>query len=189
MREEHQVPEILDLIEPDSFEQPPPRRLPPFFVPNLIGEYLLERPLAAYLSPLVILCLGATAALAALRAPAPLILLPLLVIALRLLRPVLRLLRDVREDYILIRDGVLVTAHVLGARACRDQAGNPAGVFLDCAVPLTMQRTSVGSVWIADTSEAMRLSAAGQLTVICLPRAPGSWRLYRPSVVAARLLV
>ncbi|HMQ31107.1 MAG TPA: hypothetical protein PKD53_10280 [Chloroflexaceae bacterium] len=181
------MPDILDLVEPGTLEQAPPRRLPPFFVPNLIGEYLLERPPRVYLNPLVLGCLLGAAVLTAIGAP-PLFGLALVVLAgLRLLRPALRLYRDVREDYQLLREGVVVTAHVIGVRPFRDAAGNPAGAYLDCAVPLTRQRTSVGSVWVADVGEAMRLSALGRLTVICLPRAPGTWRLYRRPGAAVML--
>lgn len=173
------MPDVLDLIEPGTLDRPPPRRLPVFFLPNLVGEYLLDLPLRAFLSLFVIICLAGALALTALGAPAPLSLTLLALAALRLLRPALRLFRNVREDYLLLRDGLVVTGHVLGVRPCYDSGGNLAGAFLDCAIPLTRQRTSVGSLWIADANEAMRLSAAGRLTVICLPRAPGTWRQYR----------
>jgi hypothetical protein len=180
LREEPRVPDILDLVEPDALEREPPRRLPAFFLPNLVGEYLLERPLWSYFSLFVLVCLGGAVAMAALGGP-PVVTLALLALAaVRLLRPSLRLFRDVREDYLLLRHGVVVTAHVIGVRPCSDPAGNPAGAYLDCAIPLTRQRTSVGSVWFADAGEAMQLSATGRLTVICMPRAPGAWRLYRP---------
>lgn len=152
-------------------ERPPPRRLPLFFLPNLIGEYLLERPIHSYLDLVVLICLVGAIALTALGAH-PLIGMALATLAgVRLLRPCLRIYRDVREDYHLLRDGLLVTAHVIGVRPCRQ------GAYLDCAIPITRQRTSVGSVWLPDASEALRLSAVGRLPVICLARAPGTWRL------------
>ncbi len=173
------MPDILDLVEPGTLEQTPPRRLPVFFLPNLIGEYLLERPPRTYLNPYVLTCLIGAVTLTLLGAPRVLGLALLALAGLRLLRPALLLYRDVREDYLLMRHGVIVTAHILGVRPFSDTAGNPAGAYLDCAVPVNRQRTSVGSIWVADMAEAMRLSALGRLTVICLPRSPGTWRLYR----------
>jgi hypothetical protein len=85
--------------------------------------------------------------------------------------------RNVREDYRLLRHGLVVSAHVIGLRPCRSATGRPMGAYLDCAIPITRQRTSVGSVWLPDTTEAVRLSAAGRIPVICLARAPGTWRL------------
>jgi hypothetical protein len=173
------VPDLLDLVDRELLEAVPPRRLPRFFLPNLIGEYLLERPARAYLDPLLIGSLGALAVLLALRLGPPDWIMLLLVglLALRLSGPLLRLWRNVREDYLLLRYGVVVRAHVIGVRPCRDAAGNPAGAYLDCAIPLSRRRTSVGSVWMPDAAEALRISAAGQVPVICLARAPGTWRL------------
>ncbi|NTU81329.1 MAG: hypothetical protein HGA45_18455 [Chloroflexales bacterium] len=171
------MPDIIELVDPDTLEQPAPRRLPIFFVPNLIGEYLLERPLTVYLDPFVILCVIAAAALAALGVP-PLAGLALVaLVGVRLLGPCLRLYHNVREDYHLLRHGLVINAHVIGLRPCRSASGRPAGAYLDCAIPITRQRTSVGSVWLPDTSEAVRLSAAGRIPVICLAHAPGTWRL------------
>lgn len=172
--------DMLDLVEPGTLERPPPRRLPAFLLPNLIGEHLLARPLWAYFSPFVILCTVAAVALAVLGAPPATTLGLLALIGLRLLRPGLRLFRDVHEDYLLLRYGVVITAHVIGLRGCLGQGGITMGAYLDVAIPLTRQRTSVGSVWMADAGEALRLSAAGKLTVLCLPQAPGAWRPYRP---------
>jgi hypothetical protein len=179
------VPDILDLVEAGSLEHAPPRRLPAFFLPNLIGEYLIERPLRSYFSLFVLICLSGAAILAAVGAPALVSLALLALAGVRVLGPTLRLFRDVREDYLLIRHGLILTAHVIGVRPCHEPSGRHGGAYLDCAVPITRRRTSVGSVWVADVAEAMRLSALGKLTVICLPRAPGAWRLYKaPAAVA-----
>jgi hypothetical protein len=171
------VPDVLDLVERTLLEQAPPRRLPPFFLPNLVGEYLLERPLRTYFDPYVLLAICALGLSLIVQAPTIFSLLLVALLALRLIRPVWRLCRDVREDYLLLRHGVVVSAHVLGVRPCRDSAGNQAGAYLDCAIPITRKRTSVGSVWMPDASDALRVSSAGRLPVICLARAPGAWRL------------
>lgn len=173
------MPDVLDLVDRELLEAAPPRPLPRFFLPNLIGEYLLERPARAYLDPFLLAGLAALVALLALRLGPTALLAPLLLalLALRLSGPLLRLWGRVREDYLLLRDGVVVRAHVIGVRPCRDAAGNPAGAYLDCAIPLSRRRTSVGSVWMPDAADALRISAAGQVPVICLARAPGTWRL------------
>lgn len=174
------MPDILDLVEAGCLESVPPRRLPAFFLPNLIGEHLLERPLKSYFSLFFLACLAGAAVLAAAGAPRALSLALLALAVARVLGPTLRLARDVRDDYLLVRYGQILTAHVMGVRPCHEQGGARTGAYLDCAVPISRRSTSVGSVWVADVAEAMHLSAQGKLTVICLPRAPGSWRLYRP---------
>lgn len=171
------MPDVLDLVDRTLLEQRPPRRLPVFFVPNLIGEYLLERPARSYLDLYVIagVCAGLVLLIIG-TAPQIWALLTLL-LALRIGGPLVRLCRDVREDYLLLRDGIVVQAHILGVRPCRDAAGNLAGAYLDCVIPVTSRRTSVGSVWMPDAADALRVGAAGRVPVICLARAPGTWRL------------
>jgi hypothetical protein len=68
-------------------------------------------------------------------------------------------------------------AHVMGVRTCRDAGGATSGAYVDCVIPIARRRTSVGSVWMPDVSEAIRIGQAGRLNVICLPRSPGAWRL------------
>jgi hypothetical protein len=171
------VPAILSLLEPGTLEQPTPRRLPAFFVPNLIGEYLLERPLRAYFDPFVLVWLAGLIVMAVFQAPTLAFLAVAALLAARLLGPTLRLARHVREDYLLLRDGLLVTAHVLGVRPALVGAEAAQGAYLYCAIPITGRRTSVGSVWLPDRAEALRLSTAGRVAVICMARAPGIWRL------------
>lgn len=171
------MPDVLGLVDRNLLEQPAPRRLPALFLLNLIGEYLLERPAHAYFDPYVVAGIVAGVAMTFLGVgPLPWLLLALL-LALRLSGPCWHLCRSVREDYLLLRHGVVVHAHILGVRPCRDAAGNPAGAYLDCAIPVTRKRTSVGSVWMPDSADALRVGAAGRVPVICLARAPGTWRL------------
>jgi hypothetical protein len=171
------VPAILSLLESDTLEQQPPRRLPLFFVPNLIGEYLLERPPRSYLDPFVLAWMFGLVALIVVGVPSTVFVAMLVLLAARLLGPCLRLWRQVRDDYLLLRNGLLVKAHVLGVRPATDGSKSATGAYLDCAIPITRQRTSVGSVWLPDAAEAHRLSAEGRVAVICMTRAPGVWRL------------
>jgi hypothetical protein len=171
------VPAILSLLEPGTLEQSPPRRLPRFFVPNLIGEYLLERPLRTYLDPFVLGWLFGMVALIVVGVPSTVFVAMIVVLAARLLGPCLRLWRHVRDDYLLLRDGLLIKAHVLGVRPALANGKNAPGAYLDCAITISDRRISVGSVWLPDAAEALRLSAAGRVAVICMARAPGAWRL------------
>lgn len=168
--------DALALIDRDLLQHSPPRRLPFFFLPNLLGEYLLARPLRSYFDlPLILgsigigllLLIGAGALAWAL----------LLVLVLRVGCGLWRLGRAVREDYRLLRDGVVLQAYVLGMRPRHDADGKRTGAFLDCVIPITRQRATVGSVWLPDADKALRLRTADRVSVICLPRAPGSWRL------------
>jgi hypothetical protein len=171
------VPAVLDLVEPSVLEHQPPRRLPIFFLPNLIGEYLIERPLRHYLDPLVIAGFVGAIVLVMLQI-GPLLWIALIsLLVIRIGGGAWHMFRDVYEDYLLMRYGVLVNAHVMGVRTCRNAHGDIAGAYVDCAIPLSQRRTSVGSVWLPDAAQAMQLGSQGRLPVICLARAPGAWRL------------
>lgn len=171
------MPDVLDLVETSTLDNAPPRRLPIFFVPNLIGEYLIERPLRSYFDPYLLVGLVAAVVMAMLRVDPLLWLLLLALLLLRAGRTIWRIYRDVREDYLLLRYGLVVNAHVMGVRTSRDASGDLSGAYVDCAIPLTPRRTSVGTVWMPDAAEAARLGRVGRLLVIALPTSPGTWRL------------
>lgn len=171
------MPDVLDLVEPTTLESAPPRRLSPFFVPNLIGEYLIERPLRSYLDLYLIVGLVAAIVMALLRVGPLLWLLLVALLLLRGSRAFWRIYRDVREDYLLLRYGLVVNAHIMGVRTSRDANGDLSGAYVDCAIPVTARRTSVGTVWMPDAAEAARLGRVGRLPVIALPTSPGAWRL------------
>ncbi len=171
------MPDVLDLVETATLDTAPPRRLPVFFVPNLIGEYLIERPLRSYFDPYLLLGLVAAVIMAVLRAEISLWLLLLALLLLRASQAIWRIYRDVREDYLLLRYGLVVNAHIMGVRTSRDGNGDLSGAYVDCAIPLTPRRTSVGTVWMPDAAEAARLNRLGRLLVIALPKSPGTWRL------------
>ena len=146
------MPAILDLIEPTDLDGVPPRSLPIFFLPNLIGEHLIERPARSYFDPFLIGALITAVALILFKAPPIIWALLALTLALRLSRAGWRLYRDVRDDYRLLRYGVITNAHVLGVRTSRDSNGDLVGAFVDCAIPFTRRRSSVGSVWMPDAA-------------------------------------
>jgi hypothetical protein len=171
------VPDVLDLVDHGLLDDNPPRRLPFFFLPNLIGEYMLERPLRFYLDPIMITgTIAATVMLFVDAAPILWIMLGT-ILTLRAVAICWQIYRDVREDYLLMRFGVVTSAHVMGVRTCRDASGTMSGAYVDCVIPISRRRTSVGSVWMPDASEAMQIGKAGRLSVICLTRSPGAWRL------------
>ncbi|NJN18250.1 MAG: hypothetical protein HC822_19340 [Oscillochloris sp.] len=171
------MPAILELVDTNTLDQQPPRPLPTFFLLNLIGEYLLERPLRSYLDPVV---LGGliTAATLLIFQVGPLLWLTLLaLLVVRVSRGCWRICRDVYEDYRLLRYGKVLNAHILGIRSCRDTNGDLSGAYIDCAIPLSKRLSSVGSVWIPDAAEASRIAEQGRMPVIALARSPGTWRL------------
>lgn len=180
------MPDVISLLEPRALDQPTPRRIPPLFVLNLLGEHLLARPPQAWFDPFLIGWVIAFGSLSILGVHPSLLIILAVLLPIRLILPSSRLLRDVREDYLLVRHGLTVTAYVLAVRTGQTPTGEAYGAYLDCAIPLPKRRTTVGSVWIADHTEAMRLSAAGSLPVICLPYAPGVWRLCEATKLPVR---
>jgi hypothetical protein len=155
----------------------PPRPLPPTLLADLLGDRLLATPLRAYLDPTLVAGIVAALGLALLRTPLWLSWLVALVVALRLVLLAWRFLGPALSDAHLLRNGVVVAAQVRRLRVGGSPGEAHGGAYLDCTMPISPARTAVGSVWLASRAEAERLLAEGQVRVICLPRAPGTWRL------------
>lgn len=168
---------VTDHVDPGYLNQAPPRPLPPVVMLNLLGDYTFERPISAFLDPLLIIGLVALVALIALRANSLLWFIPLLVIVVRLAMGAWRVWRRTRADVWLLREGLLLRAHVLRMRPHRDTQGEIDGALLDCAIPIAPRRAHVGSIWLSDGVEAARLARLGRVQVLCLPRTPGTWRI------------
>ena len=97
---------------------------------------------------------------------------------LRLFRDGLRLpLLCDRLGLRLLRDGLTIRAHVMRLRPHRTMTGEINGALLDCVIPVAPRRTYMGSIWLSEGAEALRLSRQGRVQVLCLPRAPGTWRV------------
>lgn len=154
-----------------------PRPFPAAALPSLVLACVTERPLRAILDPALLVALGALLLLVALKAGWPLLVLPLLVIATRLWREAARVWARVRDELALLRYGRIMQAHVLKLRPHRDALGEIDGALLYCAIVVAPRRTYIGSAWLADGTEALRLARAGRVRVLCLPRAPGTWRI------------
>jgi hypothetical protein len=144
---------------------------------NLLSDHIFERPLKAFLDPLIIASIITLLVLFALRASTAVRLVPVLLIVIRLLISARYLWRHVSDDLALLRNGLTVRAHVLGLRPHRTTMGAIDGALLDCAIPVAPRRTYVGSIWLASGAEALRLKRQGRVEVICLPRTPGTWRV------------
>jgi hypothetical protein len=168
---------VTEQVDATYLEQAPPRAVPPSMVVNLLSDYVFERPLRALLSPLLIAGVVALILLFLLRASPWLRLIPLLVILGWMVREAARIWRRTREDLELLRNGLLVRAHVLRLRPYRATSGTLDGALLDCAIPVAPRRTYVGSIWLSEHAEALRLANQGRVEVICLPRTPGTWRV------------
>lgn len=167
----------IQRIDIPSLKHLPPRPLPPWLIADLVGDQLAQRPLRDYIDPLLICGILAAVALALLPAPIWLSWLLALLMGIRLGMIVWELLERSLVDFRLLRHGLLMRAHVLRIRLARRGPGFIDGAYLDCVVPIAKGRTSVGSVWLSDVQEAERLALQGRVQVLCLPRAPGTWRL------------
>lgn len=171
---------VTDQVDARYLEQVPPRALPHVVLLNLLGDHIFERPISAFLDPVLIIAFLALIVLMSLRAPSAFWLAPLLVIVARAGLGARRIWRRAWDDLRLLRDGLTLRAHVLRMRPHRNIAGEISGALIDCAIPVAPRRTYIGSVWLADGSEALRLVRQGRITVICLPRTPGTWRIIDP---------
>jgi hypothetical protein len=168
---------VTEQVDAAYLQQPPPRSLSPGMIANLLSDHIFERPLKAFLDPVIIAAVIALVVLFALRASTAIRLVPVLLIIIRLLISVGYLWRHVHDDLALLRNGLTVRAHVLGLRPHRTTMGTINGALLDCAIPVAPRRTYVGSIWLANGTEAQRLKHQGRVEVICLPRTPGTWRV------------
>jgi hypothetical protein len=155
----------------------PPRPLPPTLLADLLGDRLLATPLRAYFDPVLVGCIAAALGMALLRTPVWLSWLVVVVAVLRLALLVWRFVGPALADARLLRNGIVVAAQVRRLRVGGTPGESHGGAYLDCVMPISAARSSVGSVWLASVAEAERLLLLGSVRVICLPRAPGTWRL------------
>jgi hypothetical protein len=168
---------VTEQVDAAYLQQSPPRRLSPTVMANLLSDHIFERPLKLFLDPLIIASIILLVLLFALRASTAIRLVPVLLIVVRLLISARHLWRHVSDDLALLRNGLTLRAHVLGLRPHRTTMGLIDGALLDCAIPVAPRRTYVGSIWLANSTEALRLMRQGRVEVICLPRTPGTWRV------------
>ncbi len=168
---------VIEQVDAAYLQQSPPRPLSSAIMANLLSDHVFDRPLKAFLDPIIIVSVITLLVLFALRASSAIRLVPVLIIIIRLLSGVRYLWQQVTDDLALLRDGLTVRAHVLGLRPHRTTLGALDGALLDCAIPVAPRRTYVGSIWLANGAEALRLKRQGRVEVICLPRTPGTWRV------------
>ena len=168
---------VTEQVDATYLEQPPPRPIPLSLALNVLSDHVFAQPLRGLLDPLVVGGVLALGALFVLRASPALRLLPALMIIVPLVGLAQQIWRRTSDDLALLRSGLTVRAHVLKVRAHRTTTGEIDGALVDCAIPVAPRRTYVGSIWLADGAEAMRLKRQGRVEVICLPRTPGTWRV------------
>lgn len=172
--------QINEHVDASYLQQATPRPLTLDVLLNICGSRLLERPLQTFLHPLFVVSIAALLVLVALRLPRIYLVLPLVLVTGMLVLAGYRVARQAWADLRLLRHGLLLRAHIMKLRPNRTLAGEIEGALLDCAIAVAPRRTYIGSVWIADGNEALRLSRLGRLQVICLPRTPGTWRVVDP---------
>jgi hypothetical protein len=168
---------VTEQVDAAYLEQAPPRPLQPMVILNLFNDHIFDRPLQTFLDPVLIASVIVLILLFVMRSSTVLRLAPLLLIIFRLIINARRIWRLASEDLALLRDGLTIRAHVLRLRPHRTTMGDIDGALLDCAIPVAPRRTYVGSIWLSDSAEALRLARAGRVDVLCLPRTPGTWRV------------
>jgi hypothetical protein len=168
---------VTDQVDSIYLERVPPRPLQTAVMLNLINDHIFDRPSTTFLDPLLIASVVILIGLVAIHASPLLRLVPIAVIVARLAIDAHRVWRRVSDDLALLRNGLRIRAHVLGLRPQRSTTGEIDGALLDCAIPVAPRRTYVGSIWLANGTEALRLAHQGRIEVICLPRTPGTWRV------------
>jgi hypothetical protein len=168
---------VTDQVDAAYLEQAPPRPVPPGVFLNLLNDHIFERPLRSLLNPALVTGVVVLVILFVLRASPLLRLLPLALIIGWMAIEARQIWRQTQEDMALLRNGLMIRAHVLRLRAHRATSGAIDGAMLDCAIPIAPRRTYVGSIWLSNGAEASRLASQGRVEVICLPRTPGTWRV------------
>jgi hypothetical protein len=168
---------VTEQVDAAYLEQPPPRPIPFQLGLNILSDHIFARPLGALVTPVTLAGVLALLALFALGASPAVRLIPVAVILARLAIEARRIWRHTRDDLALLRSGLTIRAHVLHMRPHRATTGEIDGALLDCAIPVAPRRTYMGSIWLADGAEAIRLKNQGRIEVICLPRTPGTWRV------------
>lgn len=164
-----------DYIDRSLLQHEPPRALPSGLFVTLILRYLEYYPLLIFLYLLIYNTLAL--ALGLLQAPALLWLFFAGVALAHLAVELWKLGRYVHENATLLKHGKVLRAHIMRLRILEDPQDHSPQAFLDCAIPVTRQRTSIGSVGFADVPMAQRLKAKGHVWVVCLTHAPGTWML------------
>jgi len=168
---------VTEQVDSTYLQQTPPRPLSPTVMANLLSDYIFERPFKLFFDPVIIASILVLILLFVLRASTAIRLLPVLLIIIRLLFSARHLWLHVSDELALLRNGLTLRAHILGLRPHRTTMGAIDGALLDCAIPVAPRRTYVGSIWLANSTEALRLMRQGRVEVICLPRTPGTWRV------------
>lgn len=168
---------VNERVSASYLELPAPRPFPSDALLDLLIDHLLRPALRKLIDPVVAPALLAIMALSFLRASGWLVALVAVIIAARLAGGVRRVYGRIQDEVALLRHGLTVRAHVMHLRPYRTILGEIAGARLDCAIPVAPRRTYIGSIWLSDGTEAVEIAKRGRLTVICLPRTPGTWRV------------
>ncbi|NOK63020.1 MAG: hypothetical protein GFH27_549319n66 [Chloroflexi bacterium AL-W] len=169
--------QVTEQIDHTYLQQTPPRPLPYMVVLRLFGKHILTRPITTIFNPWLIVNLLGVIILIVLELHVIIWLIPLALLVAQICFHSYHLKRHITVDIDLLRKGIVIRAHILKLRAHRTLTGEINGALLDCAIPVTAHRTHIGSIWIADGGEALRLAHKGRVEVVCLPKSPGTWRV------------
>jgi hypothetical protein len=174
------VQRVDERVSSGYLERPAPRPFPLDALADLLIDHVLRPGLRGALDPVVVAALISLAALTLTHAPWLLSAGALAILAARIWPGAARGVRRVADEVALLRGGIVMRAHVLRLTPHRDALGDIDGARLDCAIAVAPRRTYIGSIWLTDGAEATAVAAEGRLLVICLPTAPGTWRVIAP---------
>jgi hypothetical protein len=178
--------EHIKQCDQSLLQQQPPRAIPGALQRALLLEYLARHPQRTYLDPLLLN--GLVAALAMLLLGVPwtlwLALGSIALIRLGILAWYAGI--NIHESIILLQRGIALHARLVRLRLSYNEKGDIEGASLDCAVPISKNRVSMGSIWMPDAEEARRLKTQGYIQVLCLEHAPGTWMVLEGPIPGLR---
>lgn len=171
------VEQITDRVSHEYLLEPPPRPMPYGALFESMNAHLWRVGLRPLLDPVFIVANAALALALWLDLHPVVIWLCMALVLFRVGMGLTWLSLRVWSEISLLRYGLHTWAIITKLRPHTTPEGEIEGALLDVRIPVTQRRTYIGSLWLADGVEALRLRRQSQITVIALPTAPGTWRV------------
>jgi hypothetical protein len=164
-------------VSSSYFDLPTPRPFPFDALSDLLIDHLFEPLIRNLLDPFIATTLIVLLMMIGFRVAGYLQIAACVLIILRVWERAVQAIRRFRDELALLQHGLMVRAHILRMRPHRTILGEIEGANLDCAIAVAPRRTYIGSIWLSDGAEAVQVTQRSRILVICLPRAPGTWRV------------
>jgi hypothetical protein len=171
---------IVEQTDTNYIDQPPPRPMPYAALFDSINDHLFSQGIRPFLDPLTVV--GTLALVIGMMVSfSNWILFPIaLLVITRVGIGLSWLYERVWAEIVLLRYGIQSHAQLTRLRPHRGLHGDIDGVLLDYSIAVTPRRTYIGSFWVANSTEALRMMRQGHIRVLCLPTAPAYWRINEP---------